>query len=165
MMCLLLAGIGQPLAMHLFMFAPWLAPDNPALARDLVRLATLFGPVVVLGMLAVLAPREVPPRDMLRMWAWVPALILMMARSGHFGLGLDHNAVPRGVPALADAHGRCVVLFAVRAMHTKAKLLVAARRPELRCRRCRHMHWGAIRLRLADHGRHRRTLRPLYRDR
>ena len=95
MMCLLLAGIGQPLAMHLFLLAPWLAPADPWEARMLVRLLTLLGPVVVLGMLAVPWHREKSrPRDLFRMWAWLPALMLMMAPiwSWRFGLGLDHNA-------------------------------------------------------------------------
>jgi hypothetical protein len=95
MLCLLLAGIGQPLAMHLFMLAPWLAPGDPDWARMLVRLLTLFGPVVVLGMLSIPEPHAHPRlRDVLRTSAWFPGLVLMMIPiwSWRVGLGLEHNA-------------------------------------------------------------------------
>lgn len=50
---LLLAGVLQPLAMEAYRWAPLAATDDPQLARQLVRLASLAGPPVLLGLLAV----------------------------------------------------------------------------------------------------------------
>ena len=81
-----LAGVGQPLAMELYRWAPLLYPDDAIMARLLVRQVSMAGPVLVLIALAT-APIEYETRtcNRIRKWAWLAALGLLIL-TVHVGL-------------------------------------------------------------------------------